>query len=240
MSPFFDFNSDFVMYGGQHITAIILTFCISVGFPIFAKRHFSQQQHLWISRLMAVLISIWVILYDLILLYLGKFNYRTDLPLDICNLMGLLLPFLTWKLNKRLFPYLYFYVMAGTTQAVFNPHLFNGFPNFIFIKFWIVHGGLIIYILYVAVVWEYRILVKDLWRSFLALQVYLLVMFILNRLIGSNYLYVIEIPPTESVILEYFGPWPYYILVGQLIFLFLSFMVYLPYLKLNRKNKPIP
>lgn len=230
MSSFLEFNTDFSLYGIQHITVIILVICLSIGLPVITKRSFSPHQQLLTSRIMAILISCWVILYTFILLYLGKFNYKTDLPLDICNLIGLLIPFLMWNPNKRLFSYLYFYIMAGTTQAVFVPLLFDGFPNFVFIKFWIVHGGLIVYILYVAVVWKFQLTLKDFWRSFLFLQLYVLLVYLINKLIGANYIFLVQKPPAYSV-LDYFGPWPVYILVVEAIILFMMFMVYLPYLK---------
>lgn len=237
MSPFLDFNTDFILYGAQHISVIILIICLSIGLPVFTKRFFSPSQHLLTSRVIALIIFCWVILYDIILYFLDNFNYETDIPLDICNLIGLIIPFLMWNPNRRIFPYLYFYIMAGTTQAVFTPHLINGFPNFIFIKFWIVHGGLIIYILYIAVIWEFQIRLKDLFNSFLLLQIYALMLYMTNKLIGANYLYLIKKPSTVSV-LDYFGPWPVYVFVGEAITLFLFFMVYLPYMNGHNKAHP--
>lgn len=234
MSSFLEFNSDFVLYGRQHWIMIFLTFGLAIGLPILAKKHYNFIIQLWISRGIAILISAWVILYIPMLLYLNKFNYKTDLPFDICNLIGLVLPFLMWQPNERVFPYLYLYIMAGTTQAVFGPHLFDGFPNFVFLKYWIVHSGLIIYILFVAVLWNYQVRWQDLRRSFLLLQVYILFVFLINKLIGANYIYLVERPPTAPV-LDYLGDWPMYIFAGELIFMFLLFMVYLPYLKLDKK-----
>jgi len=230
MSSFLDFNTDFRYYGIQHIVVILLTVALSIGLPLLAKKHFNLSQKLWVGRFMAIVISIWVVLYDIILLYLGAFNYKTDLPLDICNLMALLLPFLVWTPRRKIFAYLYFWIMTGTTQAVFAPNLHNGFPNFIFIKYWVVHGGLIVYIMYVALVWDFPLDRKDVWRAFLGLQVYVLFIFFVNKAIGANYVYVVEKPSSVSV-LDYFGPWPLYILVCEAIVLMLSFMVYLPYLK---------
>ncbi len=235
MSAFLDFNTDFSLYGIQHITLIILIICLSIGLPYFSNRFLNPNQQLLTSRIMAIFIFCWVILYDVILIYLDKFNYETDLPLDICNLIGLLVPFLMWNPSVKIFPFLYFYIMAGTTQAVFTPHLFDGFPNFVFIKYWVVHGGLIVYILYVAFVWKFQLSLKDLWRSFLLIQIYALIIYLTNELIGANYLYLVKKPPTVSV-LDYFGPWPVYIFVCEVIMLFLMFMVYLPYLR-NEKEK---
>ena len=179
---------------------------------------------------MAASISAWVVLYDVILLYQGKFNYQTDIPLDICNMMGLVLPFVMWTPNKRFFPYLYFWILTGTIQAVLSPHLFNGFPNFIFIKYWVVHGGLIIYILFIAAAWDFQLKWRHLWKAFWGLQVYVLFIYVTNKIIGANYVYVIEKPPTASI-LDYFGAWPFYILVCEVIYLLLSVFVFLPYLQ---------
>lgn len=239
MSPFLDFNTDFIAYGSQHLLVILLTIGLSIGLPSLAKRYFSRHQQVWTGRTLALLIAGWVILYAPLLLYLGKFNHQTDLPLDICNLMGLLLPFLMWNPSRRIFPYFYFWIMAGTTQAVFAPNLFNGFPNFIFIKYWVVHSGMIIYILYVAIVWEFPISWKDMWKAFLGLQIYGVLVFVINKLIGANYVHVIEKPSTASV-LDYFGPWPVYLLVMEAILLFLSVMVYLPYRGAREKGKTAP
>ena len=232
MSPFLEFNTDFSSHGRQHLIVIGLTVALSAILPVLGKRYFSPAKKLWTSRILAILISVWAVLYILILLYLGKFNYKTDIPLDICNLMGVLLPFLMWHPNQRVFPYLYFWILTGTTQGVFAPHLFNGFPNFIFIKYWVVHSGLIIYIFYVTFVWAFPIKWKHLWQSFLLLNLYVIVVYAVNKLIGANYVYVVQKPPTASV-LDYFGPWPVYILVCEAIFLFLSFLVFLPYRKGN-------
>ncbi|WP_370391093.1 TIGR02206 family membrane protein [uncultured Winogradskyella sp.] len=234
MSSFLDFNTDFIPYGRQHLLVILLTVAMAIGLPLFGKKFLNQTQNLWIGRCLAMLISGWVVLYVFILFCLGKFNHQTDLPLDICNLIGLLLPILMWKPSQKYFPFFYFYIMAGTTQPVFAPHLFNGFPNFVFLKFWILHSGLIVYILFISVTLDYKVKLKDIWPVFLGLQVYALFVFIINKIIGSNYIYLIEKPPTASV-LDYFGPWPVYIFVADLIFLVLCFLVYLPYLKASKR-----
>lgn len=231
-SPFLVYNKDFVLFGSQHLIVMALMLILALGLPFFAKKLLNQPQKILLSRIMALSICFWVILYDVILIFLGKFNYKTDLPLDICNMMGFFLPFLMWTPNRRFFPFLYFIILAGTLQAVITPHLYNGFPNFIFLKYWFVHAGLIVYIIYVASAFGFRVSLKDLWRAFLALQAYVGGMFAINSLLGSNYVYIMHKPPTASA-LDYLGPWPWYILVGEGIALVLFFLVWLP----NRGRK---
>ncbi|NNE28988.1 MAG: TIGR02206 family membrane protein, partial [Saprospiraceae bacterium] len=144
-----------------------------------------------------------------------------------CNLVALLLPFIMWNPSIRVHEILYFWILAGTFQAIITPHLFNGFPNFIFFKYWIVHAGLVIFAIYSTVVFDLKPTVKSIWRSFFALQFYVLFVLVVNLVIGSNYVYVLGKPPTASA-LDFLGPWPYYILVVEVLAIILFYILYVP------------
>lgn len=224
---FFVYNRDFQLFGDQHLIALTLMTVLSIFLPLIAKRYLNSGQQLLLSRIMAVTICFWVIAYPLILLFLGDFNYTTDLPLDICNITGILLPFLMWTPSFRVNEVIYFWVLAGTMQAIITPHLFNGFPNFIFIKYWMVHAGLVVYVLYNTFVFDLKPTLKSIKRAFIALQIYVGFIMIVNLIIGSNYVYVLRKPPVPSL-LDYLGPWPWYLLVCEGMCLLLFFIVYLP------------
>ncbi len=228
-SPFFVYNQDFTLFGTQHVSVMVLMVVLAIALPVVAKKFLSPEQQIRLSRGMGVFISFWAVAYVLILLFLGDFNYKTDLPLDICNMTALVLPFVMWNPSYRIYEILYFWILAGTLQAIITPHLFNGFPHFIFIKYWVVHAGLVVYIIYATVVFDFKPNLRSIWRAFIFLQVYVLAILGINLLLGSNYVYVLRKPPTASA-LDYLGPWPWYILVGELVGLLLFFLVYLPLL----------
>ncbi len=224
---FFAYNQDFSLFGSQHLMVLIVLVLLSVGLPFFSKKFLSPSQQLWLGRIMAVCISFWALAYVVIKLWLGDFNHQTDLPFDICNISGVLLPFLMWKPRFRVHEILYFWVLAGTLQAIITPHLYNGFPNYIFIKYWIVHGGLVIYVIYATIVFDLKPNLKSIWRAFVALQFYVVFVLIINLLLGSNYVYLLGKPPVASA-LDYLGPWPWYLLVCEGLVLVLFFIVYSP------------
>jgi hypothetical integral membrane protein (TIGR02206 family) len=226
-NAFFRYNQDFVQFGGQHLLMILLTVALCIALPVLAKRTLNRRQQIWVSRGMSLTFSVWVILYIVIRIGLGDFDRTIDVPLDICNLVALFLPFLMWNPSQKVHEVLYFWILAGTFQAVLTPYLFNGFPNFTFIKYWIVHGGLIVYGVYVTVVLGLRPRAKGIWKAFLYFQVYVLAVLGLNLLLGSNYVYVLDKPPTASV-LDYFGPWPWYLLVVEGLALVLFWILYQP------------
>ena len=79
---------------------------------------------------------------------------------------------------------------------------------------------------------------KSVVKSILALQVYVVVMMMLNYILDANYFYLNEKPKSASL-LDYFGEWPYYILVGQLIIIPLFLIIYLPFYLSERRLKSL-
>jgi hypothetical integral membrane protein (TIGR02206 family) len=74
----------------------------------------------------------------------------------------------------------------------------------------------------------YRPTWKSLGRVFLWTNIYMVAVFILNQVIGSNYLFIAHKPETPSLI-DLLGPWPWYILALEAIGLVLCLLLYLPY-----------
>lgn len=224
---FFQPNTDFQLFGAQHLMMIGLTVGGSAGLAVFANKYLSEKRQIFIGRAMSITMAFAVLGWIGVRLALGQFDYKTDLPFDICNSVALALPFLMWRPSRRVQEVIYFWIMAGTIQAVLTPHLFEGFPHFTFIKYWVVHGGLIVFAVYATAVYGLKPDWKSLWRSFLYLQIYLLALYFINLALGSNYAYIMGKPPTASA-LDYLGPYPWYLLVGEAIGLVFFVLVLLP------------
>lgn len=234
-NSFFQYNEDFTLFGNQHLLMIFLTVAISIAQPLLARRFLSFRRQLWVARGMSLLFAFWILFWIGVRIALGDFDRTTDLPVDICNLVALSLPLVMWNPSQKVHEVLYFWILAGTLQAVLTPHLYNGFPNFTFFKYWIVHGGLVVYAVYITVVFGLHPTSKSIWKAFLYLQVYALVVLAFNLLIGSNYVYILGKPPTASL-LDYFGPWPWYLLVVEALALVLFFLLFLPLRLANNSN----
>ena len=224
---FFRPNTDFHLFGSQHLVMIFFTAGLSAVLAVFSKKYLSERQKLTASRVMTVILAVAVLGWIGIRLALGEFDPKTDLPLDICNVLALALPFLMWRPSRRVQEVAYFWILAGTIQAVLTPHLFEGFPHFTFVKYWTVHGGLIVYAVFATVAFGFYPGWKSLWRSFLLVQVYLVALYFINLALGSNYAYIMGKPPTASA-LDFLGPYPWYLLVGEAIAVVFFVLVYLP------------
>ncbi len=227
-SPFLIDNTDFQMWGTQHIVVLLISIVLGVGIIRYAVKKMNAQQQYRLGLNLALFVAFSEITWVLLRLFLGVFNPAEDLPFVICHFMALMLPVFMFSLNRLMYEILYFWILAGTLQAILTPHLVNGFPNYTFLAFWIVHCGLVIVILYATIVYQMRPTLRSLGKSFLALQFYVALSFVVNYLLDANYNYVCHKPPTASL-LDYLGPWPVYVIAGEGIVLFLFFVMYAPF-----------
>ncbi|MCF8244579.1 MAG: TIGR02206 family membrane protein [Saprospiraceae bacterium] len=234
-SPFFRPNTDFQLFGNQHLVMIALTLGLAFGISFLVKNRLSKPQQLSIGRAMTLVMAVAVIGWIGIRMAMWEFDYKTDLPFDICNIVALSLPFLMWQPNPRIHEVLYFWIFAGTMQAVLTPHLFEGFPHFTFVKYWTVHGGLVVFAVYATVVYGIRPTWKSLWRSFILLQVYVAALFCINLVLDSNYAYLMRKPPVASA-LDYLGDYPWYLVSSEVVALVMFVMVLLPLLFKKKDN----
>ncbi|MBC2846662.1 TIGR02206 family membrane protein [Winogradskyella flava] len=220
----------------QHVLPILF----AIGFTILLIKHSIQnlndKKRQKTIHVLAWFVSLTVISFHLYRIGFDSYNFKTDLPMYLCSLMALLIPVFTYYRKYWMFEILVFWVIGGTLQGTLTPDITTGFPSFDYFRYWIVHLGLLTIIFYFIFVFKMKPKLISVLRSFLALQVYVLLMMVLNYLLDANYFYLNEKPKSASL-LDYFGEWPYYILVGQLIVLPLFLIIYLPfYLSNNRKT----
>jgi hypothetical integral membrane protein (TIGR02206 family) len=66
------------------------------------------------------------------------------------------------------------------------------------------------------------------WRAFLWTNVYAAVAAAVNIIFGRNFLYLCE-KPRVPTILDWFGPWPFYIAAAEILALGLFYLLALPF-----------
>ena len=65
-----------------------------------------------------------------------------------------------------------------------------------------------------------------------------MVVMIINYAIGSNYMFLLHKPQDPSL-LDYFGPWPFYLVGIEISGLITMALLYLPFYRVERKNEVI-
>ena len=223
-SKFFSPNSDFSLLGTQHIAVVL--FFILTGYVLirWAKQRSPETQHT-VGIVMACIISISVISYTVIKIFEGPFDVQKDLPLHLCNFLGLTIPIFAVLRKYWMYEIIVFWILAGTAQGVFTPDLDEGFPHYRFFKYWLEHAGLVLFIVYASAVYGMRPKFKSIIKAFGAIQIYLIFILGVNALIGSNYLFLMR-KPDHTSLLDVLGEWPYYILVEELLILPFFLIIY--------------
>lgn len=227
-------NSGFESFSTQHFAALF-TFGVITYVVIQQGKSAPEETRTRLGLILAGLTFSSLIIETLVKSWEGTYDFLTDLPLFLCDLVAIVLPFVLYVRHRKWIGILYFWAMAGTVQALITPELEHGFPSFHFFRYFITHAGIVTTILYTVVVWQIRITWKDFFNAVLYAQFYLLAVHLINTLLGSNYSYTIHKPFSTSL-LDLFGPWPWYILGGELLMVILFLLVFAPFL-LFRANK---
>lgn len=226
MQKLFEYNKDFVTFGSQHIQVMVALTLLCVLLPWWGLS-LSPLWKLVIARGMALCMASAVVLWTILQVGRARFDTSTDYPFDLCNLMALLAPVGYWHPQLFTHEIFYYLVLAGTFQAVLTPHLHETFPHIDFLKYWIVHGGLVVQVIFVTVVFGLYPTPLGMLHAFLAVLLYVPSVALANVLTGANYAYVMHKPSTASL-LDFLGPWPWYIVSSLMVGVVLFVLCYLP------------
>jgi hypothetical integral membrane protein (TIGR02206 family) len=131
-------------------------------------------------------------------------------------------------------PYIHEFVyllgVPGALQALITPDPGPyGFPHFRFFQALISHGAIVIAGVYVTAVEGLRPVPVSLLRVLILGNLYMVAVYWINRVIGSNYLFVNRKPDTASI-LDVLPPWPWYLLYIEGIGALMVLLLYLPFL----------
>lgn len=212
---FFKNDIPFIAYGNSH-SAVLFFSVLLLVLILVASKKLSSSQNLVIGRFLTAILALTVMIFTVFELALGRFTIADDLPLSLCNLFALLAPFVLWNPKHKYFEPIYFLVMAGTFQAIVTPDLYFDYPAYEFFKYWITHVGLVLLVIHYMVCFALYPTAMGIVKTFGWLNLYVLVLLPINYLLDANYFYLIAKPINPSV-LDFFGPWPVYILVSEIL-----------------------
>jgi hypothetical integral membrane protein (TIGR02206 family) len=230
---FFGENADFAPFSGQHILISAIVIVVGTILILWAKKQSEQIQFLT-GNIIASSISLTVIFGSILNIYKQDFNYQEDLPLHLCSFLALIIPILSFTRKYIYYEIFFFLIIAGTLQSLITPSDYN-FLNFTFFRYWFVHSGLVLFMLYATFIYKMRPTIKSVFKSFVGMQFYMILMFIINYLLGSNYFYTNR-KPDATTLLDVFGEWPQYIFVVELIVIPFFLLIYFPFYLTRKKE----
>ena len=232
----------FRLFGVDHLWGIAVSVLFIVIIPWISVKYLNRksQNHLGIIIGYIVMLNypVWVILE----IIAGSFDMSLHLPVHLCRLSNLLIPLVMIKRHFLTFEILFFWGLSGSLQGAITPDISAGFPHFHYFRFWVGHNGIILALVYAVVVFKMRPTSYSIWKSFIALNIFLILAVIVNLVLDANYFWICGKPTTPTgehvpSILDFMGPWPWYILSAEFLALFHFVLAYLPFYFLKKNDK---
>jgi hypothetical integral membrane protein (TIGR02206 family) len=238
MSQYFVYEysgNPFILFGIWHI--LTLLFIVIINVSILWLRKSSEKTRIAVRWTMAIILWIDELSWHIWNLYWGHWTIQTMLPLHICSILIWLAGFMLIYKNYRIYEFAYFIGIGGAIQALLTPDAgIYGFPHYRVFQTMISHGLLIISAIYMTTIEGFRPTWKSFWRIIIGINIYAAIIFPINRILCTNYLFINGKPATASL-LDALPAWPYYIIYMEIIGLIIFFLLYLPFLLNDLKKK---
>jgi hypothetical integral membrane protein (TIGR02206 family) len=213
----------------DHLGALAAIAALAVALPVAARLRPGGWRLEFARGLGAFLIA-WFIAYHVVVLAQRRYELDFDLPLHVTDAVTVVAAVALWTRRPLAFELTWFWGLTASLQAVLTPDLGadDRFPSFLYFHYFVTHGGAVVAALFLAFGLGMTARTGAVARVFLATVAWAAVAAVGNLLTGGNYMFLRE-KPDASTLLDYMGPWPWYILTAGLVALAMFALLDLPF-----------
>ncbi len=158
----------------------------------------------------------------------GLLTFPDRLPLELCDASLCLIILALFTLNQAIFDLAYYGALAGASMALLTPNLWEPFPSFTTVQFFVAHGLVVTACLYLVWSGQARPRPGSAAKALLALNIFAVLPGTFDFFFKTNYMYL-RAKPSNSSLLDLLGPWPWYILASDGVAFVLFLLLYLPF-----------
>lgn len=183
-----------------------------------------------ISGWMLVCVTVLLPVY---LVSLGTWSIQTSLPLQLCSLSGILSGIvLLWR-NQFAYELLVYWGIPGALYALLTPEMTQGSGTLFLFEYYISHGGILLSVFYLSVVYGMYPGKKSWLKVFMFTQILLFAICILDYYVDANYMYLRYKPQVSNPFI--LGEWPWYVFGLELAGIIHFYVIYVLF-NLAKKN----
>jgi hypothetical integral membrane protein (TIGR02206 family) len=175
--------------------------------------------------------------YPLVVALRGSYELDSDLPLHLTDAAAVAVAIALLSLRPFPFELAYFWGLTASLQAVLTPSLGadDRFPSFFYWHYFVTHSGVVVAAVFLAFGLGLTARRGAVRRVFLATVAWAGVAAAGNLVTGGNYMFLRERPETASL-LDYMGPWPWYLFSAAILALSLFALLDLPFRHRRRRG----
>lgn len=153
--------------------------------------------------------------------------HLTNLPLQLCDVTVWMTVLACITCIPLAVEFSYFSGLAGSGMALLTPDLWSPWPTYPAVYFFVAHGAIVVACAMMVFGKIVAIRRGAVWRIFLLLAAYAVVVGVFNEISGANYMYLCRRPAHPSL-LDLLGQWPFYLLGAAAAALILIALLWLP------------
>ncbi len=209
---------------GAHVGAVIATAAAAaVAVPAARRRPVP------VSRGLAVVIGVTYLVEHAWFVARGTWSPDFNLPLHLTDVVTVVSVLALWTARPLLVELTWFWALTASIQAVLTPDLGSAdFPELLYWTFFITHAGAVVAALVLVVGRRITPRPGAVRRAFVATLAVAAAAAAADLLTGGNYMWLREKPEAGSL-LDFMGPWPWYILSAAGLALLLFTLLDLPF-----------
>ncbi|HXL15466.1 MAG TPA: TIGR02206 family membrane protein [Methylomirabilota bacterium] len=227
----------FRRFGLEHAATVLLVAAIAalLSWAVRRRRGSSRRVEVAVRIVLAAFLAggLGFALVDSLPLH--GLEWLDILPLHFCDLAVLVAVWALASRQQTACEVLYFWGLTGTLIAMVTPDLDHGFPDTHCVSFFALHGG----VAASAAVMAFGVGVRPRSRAnlhvFWMTNVYAAAIAVIDLLANENYLYL-RAKPSQPSILDWMGPWPWYVLAADALAFVLFWVLMVPFSKRSGRS----
>lgn len=223
----------FPLFGPAHLVALAVLGALGLS-AILMARAGSEGTRRTLRLTLACSLASCHLIENVVALAQGWYKIQM-LPLEMCDLAAMFGIYGLLTRDERAVGPAWFFALSGTLPALITPELSVTFPHFRFVIYFLEHGLTVITPV-VLVLGLGEVPGTGAWlRAFLVINGFGLLNGALNMVLGTNFMYLSHKPKSPTPF-DWFGPWPFYLVVLELLVIVLFRLLQLPLAALGAAN----